>query len=262
MIYAALVAVAWCALAPVLFAVAGSLQHTGATGANPVPGQPRWSNYRLVFEYLPFGRMLLNTVLYAGCVTVGQVFFCSTAGYAFARLPFRGRDLIFLGYLGTLMIPATATVLPQFILMRALGWVDTPLAMVVPGLFGSAFGTYLMRQFYLNLPVELEEAATLDGCSVWQTYRKVVAPNARPAMLVLAVLTWVTVWNDFLWPLVMIQRDSISTVTLGLVWMQGQYATQRPVLLAASVVMLAPMVGIYALAHRAFVRGVITTGLR
>ena len=134
---------------------------------------------------MPFWRMFFNTVLYAGCVTAGQVFFCSLAGYAFARLDFRGRDTLFLLYLGTLMVPLTVTVIPQFIVMRTLGWVDTPWAMIVPGLFGSAFGTYLMRQFFRTLPIDLEEAAILDGCSPWQIYWRILLPHARPAVMVL-----------------------------------------------------------------------------
>ncbi|KIA61378.1 carbohydrate ABC transporter permease [Nocardia vulneris] len=262
LVYLALVVMAWCALLPILWALAGSLKPPGRiTGTDLVPDDPQWSNYRLVFEFVPFERMFLNTILYAGLVTAGQVFFCSLAGYAFARLPFKGRDAIFLAYLGTLMVPLTVTVIPQFILMRTFGWVDSPLAMIVPGLFGSAFGTYLMRQFFLTLPAELEEAAILDGCSLWQTYWRVLLPHTTPAVLVLAVLTWVTVWNDFLWPLIMIQRDSISTLNLGLVWMQGQYTANWPVFMAASMMMLAPMLVVYALTQRAFVHGIATAGL-
>ncbi|MGO4616189.1 carbohydrate ABC transporter permease [Nocardia sp. 2YAB30] len=261
-VYAALVVVAWCALAPILWAVSGSLKQDGEIAdAALLPQRPRWSNYGKVFDLLPLGRMLLNTTVYALCVTAGQVFFCSLAGYAFARLRFRGRDVLFLAYLATLMVPLTVTVIPQFLLMRAFGWVDTPWAMIVPGLFGSAFGTYLMRQFFRTLPTELEEAAILDGCSTWQVYWRVLLPHTRPALMVLAVLTWITVWNDFLWPLVMIQRNEIATATLGLVRLQGQYHTQWPILMAAAVVILLPLLVIYAIAQRAFIRGIAMSGL-
>lgn len=261
-VYAALVGVAWCALAPILWAVSGSLKQDGEIAdAALLPEHPRWSNYGKVFDLLPLGRMLLNTTVYALCVTAGQVFFCSLAGYAFARLHFRGRDVLFLAYLATLMVPLTVTVIPQFLLMRAFGWVDTPWAMIVPGLFGSAFGTYLMRQFFRTLPTELEEAAILDGCSTWQVYWRVLLPHTRPALMVLAVLTWITVWNDFLWPLVMIQRNEIATATLGLVRLQGQYHTQWPILMAAAVVILLPLLVIYAIAQRAFIRGIAMSGL-
>lgn len=261
-IYAVLVGIGWVALAPILWALSGSLKGEGEVAEQALlPEHPRWSNYTAVFELLPLGRMLVNTAMYAGCVTAGQVFFCSLAGYAFARLRFRGREVLFVAYLGTLMVPLTVTVLPQFLLMRALGWVDTPWAMIVPGLFGSAFGTYLMRQFFATLPAELEEAAILDGCTPWQVYWRVLLPHTRPALMVLAVLTWITVWNDFLWPLVMIQRTEIATATLGLVRLHGQYHTQWPLLMATAMVLLLPLLVVYAIAQRAFINGIAMTGL-
>ena len=262
MLYVVLTLIATCALFPILWAVSGSLKTAGeVTMPTLFPAHPQWSNYRDVFAVMPFWRMFVNSVLYAGCVSVGQVFFCSLAGYAFARLRFRGRDTLFVLYLGTLMVPLTVTVIPQFILMRVAGLTDTPWAMIVPGLFGSAFGTYLMRQFFRTLPDELEEAAILDGCSPWQIYWRILLPHARPAVMVLAVLTWVNVWNDFLWPLLMIQRSSIATLTLGLVRMQGEYSARWPVLMAASVLILLPLLLVYAVAQRAFIRGIAVTGL-
>ncbi|MFI6868551.1 carbohydrate ABC transporter permease [Nocardia sp. NPDC050406] len=262
LIYLALIGVAWCALTPILWALSASLKSEGeVTDPNPFPGQPEWSNYTEVFALIPLGRMLLNTVVYAACVTAGQVFFCSLAGYAFARLRFPGREALFLCYLTTLMVPLTVTVIPQFVLMRALGWVDTPWSMIIPGLFGSAFGTYLMRQFFATLPAELEEAAILDGCTPWQIYWRVLLPHTRPALMVLAVLTWITVWNDFLWPLIMIQRNDYATATLGLVRLQGQYHTNWPILMAAAVLILLPLVAVYAVAQRAFVRGIAMSGM-
>lgn len=260
-LYSALIAMAWCALFPIIWGLSGSLKKEQEVGTpRLLPAHPQWSNYGEVFTLMPFWRMLFNTVVYAVCVTVGQVFFCSLAGYGFARLAFRGRNALFVLYLGTLMVPLTVTVIPQFILMRTLGWTDTPWAMIVPGLFGNAFGTYLMRQFFRTLPTDLEEAAVLDGCSPWQIYWRILLPQATPAVMVLAVLTWVSVWNDFLWPLVMIQHTSIATLNLGLVWMQGQYVADWPVLMAASMLALLPLILIYAVAQRAFVRGIAVTG--
>jgi multiple sugar transport system permease protein len=262
LVYTALIGIAWCWLFPIAWAVSGSLKREGeVTEPRLLPARPRWSNYTEVFSLMPFGRMFFNTVLYAGCVTAGQVFFCSLAGYAFARLRFRGRDTLFVLYLGTLMVPLTVTVIPQFILMRTFGWVDTPWAMIVPGLFGSAFGTYLMRQFFRTLPTDLEEAAILDGCSPWQIYWRILLPHARPAVMVLAVLTWVNVWNDFLWPLLMLQRNSLATLTLGLVRLRGEYVARWPIIMAASMLIMLPLVLIYAIAQRSFVRGIAVTGL-
>lgn len=260
--YAALIFVAWCALFPILWAISGSLKKEGEISEpRLLPSSPRWSNYTTVLKNIRQNGIRSNTVLYAGCVTAGQVMFCSLAGYAFARLDFRGRDTLFLLYLGTLMVPLTVTVIPQFIVMRTLGWVDTPWAMIVPGLFGSAFGTYLMRQFFRTLPTDLEEAAILDGCSPWQIYWRILLPHARPAVMVLAVLTWVSVWNDFLWPLLMIQRGSLATLTLGLVRLRGEYVARWPVLMATSILILLPLVVIYAFAQRSFVRGIAVTGM-
>ena len=259
--YAALAVIAASALFPILWALSGSLKRQ-AEVSQPIllPAHPRWSNYVDVFARMPFLQMFGNTVFYAACVTAGQVLFCSLAGYAFARLPFTGRDTLFVLYLATLMVPLTVTVIPQFILMRVFGWTDTVWSMIVPGLFGSAFGTYLMRQFFRTLPTDLEEAAILDGCSPWQIYWRILLPHAKPAVLVLAVLTWVNVWNDFLWPLLMIQRRGIATLTLGLVWMQGEYVAEWPVLMAASILILAPLVIIYGLAQRSFVSGIASSG--
>jgi multiple sugar transport system permease protein len=262
LVYTALLAISWCWLFPIAWAVSGSLK-SGGEISEPIlfPAHPRWSNYTEVFTLMPFWRMFFNTVFYAGCITAGQVFFCSLAGYAFARLQFRGRDTLFVLYLGTLMVPLTVTVIPQFIIMRVLGWTDTPWAMIVPGLFGGAFGTYLMRQFFSTLPTDLEEAAILDGCTPWQIYWRILLPHARPAVTVLAVLTWVNVWNDFLWPLLMIQRNSLATLTLGLVRMRGEYVARWPLIMAMSMLIMLPLVIIYAIAQRSFVRGIAVTGL-
>jgi multiple sugar transport system permease protein len=261
LLYSALIAMAWCALFPILWGLSGSLKNQAEISTPTLfPAHPQWSNYTEVFTLMPFWRMFLNTVLYAACVTAGQVFFCSLAGYAFARLEFRGRDTLFVLYLATLMVPLTVTVIPQFILMRTFGWTDTPWAMIVPGLFGTAFGTYLMRQFFRTLPTDLEKAAIIDGCSPWQIYWRILLPHTKPAVMVLAVLTWVSVWNDFLWPLVMIQRNSIATLNLGLVRLGGQYVADWPVLMAASMLILLPLIVIYAVAQRAFVRGIALSG--
>jgi multiple sugar transport system permease protein len=262
--YVVLVILALLAVGPIIWAVSSSLKTNSEIFATPprlITRHLAWSNYRAVFNLIPFWRELANTTIYAVAVTAGQLFFCSLAGYAFARKRFRGRDALFVTYLATLMVPVTVVIIPQFILMRWFGWVNTMTAMIVPGLLGSAFGTYLMRQFFVSLPSELEEAAVLDSANQWQIYWYVMLPLARPALAVLAVLSMVTVWNDFLWPLVMIQNDDISTLTLGLVHLQGQNATNYPVLMAASILVLLPPTLAYLLAQRWFVRGIAQSGL-
>lgn len=263
--YAVLLLMASVALLPFIWALSSSLKSDGETFLTPptlIPRHPLWSNYIQVFHEINLAQLFLNTTLYAASVTLGQVFFCSLAGYAFARLRFPGKNTLFLAYLATLMVPVIVVIIPQFMLMKWFGWVNTPWAMIVPGLFGNAFGTYLMRQFFITLPSELEEAAIIDGCSMWQVYWRVLLPLTKPALVTLGVLTWVTVWNDFLWPLVMIQDDSISTLTLGLVKMQGNYNQGHwPLLMAASVLMVAPLIVAYLFAQRAFVQGVAMTGM-
>lgn len=262
--YVVLLLLATFAVGPILWAVSSSLKTADDLFVVPphlITTHPQWSNYSRVFELIPLGHEFLNTAIYAIAVTAGQVFFCSLAGYTFARKTFRGRDGLFVAYLATIMVPITVVIIPQFMLMRSLGWVNTPASMIVPGLFGNAFGTYLMRQFFISLPHELEEAAVLDGANQWQTYWRVMLPLARPALSVLTVLSMVTVWNDFLWPLVMIQNDSYSTVTLGLVHLQGQNTTNYPILMAASVLVVLPPVCVYLFAQRAFVRGISQSGL-
>jgi multiple sugar transport system permease protein len=153
------------------------------------------------------------------------------------------------------------TLVPLFILFRELNWLDTYRPLIVPGCFGGAYGIFLMRQFFRTLPTDLEEAAILDGCSPWQIYWRVLLPHARPAVMVLAVLTWVNVWNDFLWPLLMLQRNSLATLTLGLVRLRGEYVARWPIIMAASMLIMVPLVIIYAVAQRSFVRGIAVTGM-
>ena len=263
LVYTALIGIAWCWLFPIAWAVSGSLKREGEISEpRLLPAHPRWSNYTEVFSLMPFWRMFFNTVLYAGCVTAGQVFFCSLAGYAFARLQFRGRDTLFVLYLGTLMVPLTVTVIPQFILMRAVGWVDTPWAMIVPGLFGSAFGTYLMRQFFQTLPTDLEEAAILDGCSPWQIYWRILLPHARPAVMVLAVLTWVNVWNDFLWPLLTLTSTRTMTLPVGLSQVSSAFGIQYAEIMASAVLGALPLIVVFLLFQRQIVEGIATTGIK
>lgn len=263
--YLALIVFAWAAIAPFLWALSSSLKTDGETFLIPptlIPKDFQWGNYVEVFSEINLAQLFLNTTIYSASVTLGQVFFCSLAGYAFARLKFPGRNAVFLAYLATLMVPVMVVIVPQFMLMKWFGWVNTPWAMIVPGLFGNAFGTYLMRQFFITLPKELEEAAIIDGCTQWQVYWRVLLPLTKPALVTLGVLTWVTVWNDFMWPLVMIQDDSISTLTLGLVHMQGNYNQGHwPLLMAASVLMVAPLVIAYLFAQRVFVQGIAMTGI-
>jgi multiple sugar transport system permease protein len=213
---------------------------------------------------MPFGRFFINTIFYTVAVTLGQLTFCSLAGYAFARLKFPGRNGLFLVYLGTLMVPATVTIIPSFILMRMFGWTNTAWSMTVPGMLGSAFGTFLMRQFFLTIPIELDEAAVVEGANKFQVFWYVDLPLARSAMIVLSVFTILAVWNDFLWPLIMLRDQEVYTVTLGLARFGGpgwQAYTNWPQLMAASTMTVLPLIVIFLFAQRYFIKGIAVTGL-
>ena len=263
LVYTALLAISWCWLFPIAWAVSGSLK-SGGEISEPIlfPAHPRWSNYTEVFTLMPFWRMFFNTVFYAGCITAGQVFFCSLAGYAFARLQFPWAGHIVRAVPGHVDGAADRDGDPAVHHHADLGWTDTPWAMIVPG---------LVRQRVRHLPDAAVLPYPADRSRGSRDTRRLLARGRstggsccrthRPAVMVLAVLTWVNVWNDFLWPLLMIQRNSLATLTLGLVRMRGEYVARWPVMMATSMLIMLPLVIIYAIAQRSFVRGIAVTGL-
>jgi multiple sugar transport system permease protein len=219
----------------------------------------QWSNYARVFEQLPFGQQFLNTVLMAAGRTVGQVLFCSMAAYAFARLRFPGRNLLFGLFLAVLMVPPPLFVIPQYEIMAGLGWLNTLPALIVPGLF-SAFGVFLLRQFFLAMPKELDEAARLDGASPWRIYWSVMLPLARPGLLALAVLAVLWSWNDLFWPLVVNTDPERMTLSAGLAALQGQFQTDYPVLMAGSVLASLPVMVVFVVMQRRVIEGIALSG--
>lgn len=202
-----------------------------------------------------------NTVWYSLWVVLGQFFTCSLAAYAFARLKFPGRDKLFYLYLGTMMLPVWAVIIPQFVEMKTFGWFNTMWAMTVPGMFGSAFGTFLLRQFFITIPTELDDAALIDGANKLQIYYRVILPLSKSALTVLAVFTLLAVWNDFIWPLIMIPDARLWTLTRGLQQFQGVYYTRWELIMAAGTMSVLPILIIFALAQRYFVEGIALTGL-
>lgn len=265
--YAVSSLLAFIALMPFLWMVSTSLKDQGQIFAWPpvfIPRPTVWENYPAVLEAMPFVRFFFNTTFYTTAVTVGQLTFCSLAGYAFARLRFPGRDALFSLYLGTMMIPATVTIVPSFMLMRWLHWVNSIWAMTIPGMFGSAFGTFLMRQFFLTIPAELDDAATIDGASKLRIFWQIDLPLVRPALTVLTVFTIMYVWNDFLWPLIMLRDPEVTTLTLGLARFGGpgwQAYTNWPRLMAASTMAVTPLILIFLVGQRYFIEGIALSGL-
>jgi multiple sugar transport system permease protein len=219
----------------------------------------RWANYGRVFDLLPFGQQFLNTALMTVGRTVGQLLFCSMAAYAFARLRFPGRGLIFGVFLSVLMVPPPLFVIPQYEIMAKLGWLNTLQALIVPGMF-SAFGTFLLRQFFLGLPRELDEAAKLDGASPLRIYWSVMLPLAKPGLLALGILTTLWSWNDLFWPLIVNTDPERMTLSAGLASLQGQFQTNYPVLMAGSLLASMPVIAVFVVAQRHFIEGIAMTG--
>ena len=210
----------------------------------------------------PFARFLWNTILVATCVVLGQLAFCSLAGYGFARLQFRGREALFFLFLATMMIPGQVTMIPAFLIVRSFGWLNTYLALIVPGL-SSAFGIFLMRQFFLSLPSELDDAARLDGCSEFGLYWRIALPLSAPALATLAAFAFIATWTEFFWPLLVTSSTEMRTLEVGLSLFKDSFGTTNwPLQMAAAVLTLIPVLVVFLLTQRFFVRGIAMTGLK
>jgi multiple sugar transport system permease protein len=255
-------ALAFLTLVPIIWMVLTAFKSPSEVVASPptwVPTTWHPENFIDAWQAAPFGRYLANTVFIAGSVAFLEVVTSALAAYAFARLRFRGRDLLFLVYLGTLMIPRQVTLIPQFILMRELGWVDTYQGLIIPQAF-SAFGTFLLRQFFVSIPRELEDAARIDGASRFECFRRIILPLSGAALATLAVFAFLFQWNNLLWPLVMSNTDSTRPIAVGLRTFQGQYSTDWNLLMAAAALATIPVIVVYGFAQRWFVRGITLSG--
>jgi len=249
---------------PFFFMVSTSLKDSPEVFANilrPLGERLRFDNYVTVLSTVNMGRYLLNTAIVALGVTIGQIITSVLGGYAFARIDFPGRDLIFRIYLGTIMIPFVVIMIPTYRLMLAFGWVDKLHALIIPWIF-TAYGTFLMRQFFGTLPKELEEAALIDGAGRFTTLWRIFVPLAGPAIATLFTISFLYAWNSFIWPLVAIQSKSNYVVTLGLADIQGGYHAQPPLVLAGATLAILPTVLVFLMAQRYFVEGIATTGLK
>ncbi|NED96595.1 carbohydrate ABC transporter permease [Phytoactinopolyspora alkaliphila] len=223
------------------------------------PSRWEWAVFTEIFDVLPFAEQLRTSAIVALVRTVGQVLLCSLAAYAFARLHFRGRELLFALFLSVLMVPGQLLILPQYELMVSFGLLNTIPALILPGLF-SAFGTFLLRQFFLTIPAELEEAALIDGASRLRIYWSVMLPLVRPALAALAVITMMNSWNDLLWPLVVNTDPNVMPISAGLTTLQGQFQTNYPALMAGALLASLPMLLVFLVLQRQFVQGIALTG--
>jgi multiple sugar transport system permease protein len=226
-----------------------------------IPRPVVWGNYMTVWQALPFDRFLINSAIVSILLTVGQLATCSLGAFAFARLRFPGREKLFLLYLGTMMIPFQVTMIPVFILVKYLHWLDTYQGLVVPGLF-SAYGTFLLRQFFMSIPSELEDAAKIDGCSYWRIFWNIILPLSKPALATLGIFVFMWSWNNFLWPLLIVNSLEMNTLPLGLSYFLGQYTIYWNLLMAGTTIALVPVLIVFFFAQRYFVEGITLTGLK
>lgn len=265
LIHAVLIALALSMLAPFLWMVSTSLKIRGEVFTVPIEWLPRslhFENYTNALSAAPFPRFFLNSLIIGVSIVLGRLVFCSMGAYAFARLRWPGRDPVFLAYLSTMMIPGQVTLIPAFLIIYWLGWMNTYYALIVPG-FASAFGTFLLRQFFLTIPAELEDAARIDGCNRLLILRHVILPLSKQALAVLALFTFMEAWNEFLWPLLVTNSDSMRTVQVGLSVFKDQfYIIQWPELMAGTTVVTLPVLLVYLLAQNYLIEGIAMSGLK
>ncbi len=228
---------------------------------NPIPADPTLENFLYVFTEVPFLRYMLNTFFVASTVTVMGLFFHSMAGYALARLNFPGRDLLFFAIFSTLLVSLPVILVPLFVLVRELGMLNSYAGLIIPAIF-NAFGIFLLRQFYLGMPKELEEAARIDGCGYWRVYWNVALPLSRPILAALAVLFFLANWNSFLWPLTVTADEDLWMVQLAIASFQGQYSAAWNYIMAAATVTALPTIVMFFIFQRQLVESFKTSGIK
>ena len=265
MVYLLVYGLALTMLFPFLWMVSTSLKTESQVFAWPpqlLPAPVEWGNYREAWAIAPFGRYFFNTALVAITVTGVSLFLNSLAAYAFARLQFRGRDLLFMLLLATMMIPFQVTMIPTFLILERLGWLDSYLGLTVPG-FAGAFGIFMLRQFMLGIPEDLLDAARMDGCSELRVYAQIVLPLSKPALATLATFTFMGAWNDFILPLMVVKSDEMRTLTLAVAALSsGLYVMSFPLMMAAATFVILPVLVAFLLAQRFFTRSIVLGGFK
>lgn len=264
LVYAALTAGALVMVFPFVWMVSTSLTADAQLFVTPprlIPAPAQPENYGRVFDTFPIGRFALNSGIVAVASTALQLLTSAMGAYAFARIRFPGREVLFVVYLATLMIPMQVLVVPLFIEMRLLGQVNTYGGLILPGI-ASAFGTFLLRQYFLTLPLELEEAALMDGASRWTIFRRIALPLSGPALATFGIFAFMASWNAFLWPLLIVSDTELMTLPVGLSNLHGRYVTEWNLVLAGATISVIPIVIAYLAAQRYVVRGIALSGLK
>ncbi len=251
-------------LIPLLWLASTSLKRGAQVFIVPVqwiPTDPQWYNYGEIFERLPFARFILNTASITILGTIGSVVSSLMVGYSLARLRWPGRNLVFIFLLATMMLPRTVLLVPTFVMFKYFGWLDTFYPLFVPSWFGTAFYIFLMRQFMMGIPLELDEAARIDGASSFRILWQLIAPLSGPAVVAVAIFSFLAHYNDFMDPLIYLTSNDKYTVALGLYWFAGRWGNLWHLVMAASMVTIAPTLILFFAAQRYFIQGIQFSGL-
>jgi len=271
--HAALLLLAIVFLAPLLWMVSTAVKPLDQTMVSPpvwIPDRPQWENFWKALSYnaedlgyVPFLVYGRNTLYVTVLAVIGSVVSNTLVAYSFARLRWRGRDLLFGVTLATMMVPGPVLMVPTYVVFREFGWIGTFRPLWVPAFFGGAFNIFLLRQFLKTIPMELSEAARIDGASEWQTFLRVIVPLARPALTVVALFTFMWAWNDFMGPLLYLTDQHTFTLSMGLQFFQSQHTgTPWNLLMAASLIVVLPVILVFLFAQRVFIQGIATTGIK
>jgi ABC-type glycerol-3-phosphate transport system permease component len=264
-LYLALTAGGLFMLMPFIWMFSSSLKDQGAIFAYPpslFPPEARWSNFREILDVVPFGRYFSNSVFIAVVSVVGQLLSCSMAAFAWARIPFFGRNVLFMTLMAALIIPPQVTLVPLFIMMNSVDWIDTYYPLILPFWLGGAFGTFLLRQFFLAIPRDLEDAAKIDGAGPWRIYWSIYMPLCKPALATVAIFTFLLQWNELLRPLIFLSTPEKLPLTVGLAALRSQYSTLWNLIMAGALISVIPVLILFVVAQRYFVRGVTSSGLK
>ena len=254
-------------LLPFYWMLISAFKEDGQVFTNPInwwPDPIRWQNFPEAFNYpgFPFLRFLWNSTYYSGMVTIGTIKSCSLAGYAFARLRFPGRDLLFSLTLGALMIPAIVTFIPVFVLFKNLGWLGSYKPLIVPAFLGNAFFIFMMRQFFQGMPKELADAARVDGASELTIFFRIMLPLVRPALIVMGVFTFLWTWHEFFGPLIYLSDQEKYPLSLGLYAFRTRRTTEWGLMMAGATLTTLPLIALFFIAQRYFLEGIKLTGLK
>jgi ABC-type glycerol-3-phosphate transport system permease component len=265
-VYLLLIVGAICVMLPFFWMLSTSLKKPGTEFSFPIewiPSQPRWDNYPKAWTILPFNLWLVNTVIITGLAIIGHLLSSAIIGYGFARIKFPGRDALFLLVLATMMLPYPSVIIPLFLLFKNLGWIDTILPLAVPTFFGTnAFYIFLLRQFFRTIPLELDDAARVDGCSTFGIFSRIAVPLIKPALGIILVFSFMHHWNDFLGPLIFLSDTDNLTLALGLRFFQGQNRVEWTLLMAASLLVLSPCIVLFFIAQKYYIQGIVITGVK